>query len=243
MSRNVPASRPSRNATSGSISSDDASVLAFFAIRCDSTASWFVYSISRSDPPPCAICAAAVCASSSSALLPALSASSPLASDVRLVSFASRRSAAVSTRSHRCLTSVRSLTAASSCATSRLTPRTVPPFSSASRSALKRSRLSFTAANAVAWPCAASALPRASRCDSICISVAVAAAAPPCADWRLSRNTISAANTRNVTSRMPSVWNCLATGRWPMSGSFLGIVMFAVAVRNCSMIDTDASGS
>ena len=28
-----------------------------------------------------------------------------------------------------------------------------------------------------------------------------------------------------------------------MSGSFLGIVMFAVALRNCSMIDTDASGS
>ena len=34
-------SLPSRNATSGSISSADASVLAFFAIRCDSTASWF----------------------------------------------------------------------------------------------------------------------------------------------------------------------------------------------------------
>ena len=50
MSRNVPASLPSRNATSGSISSDEASALAFLAIRCDSTASWFVYSISRRLP-------------------------------------------------------------------------------------------------------------------------------------------------------------------------------------------------
>ena len=39
MSRNVPVSLPSRNATSGSISSDDTSELAFFAIRCESIAS------------------------------------------------------------------------------------------------------------------------------------------------------------------------------------------------------------
>ena len=123
MSRNVPESLPSRNATSGSISSDDASELAFLAMRCDSTASWFVYSISRRLPPPCPICADACCASSSSALLPELSVSRPLASVVRLVSLASSRSAARSTRSQRALTSFRSLTVVSSCAMSRLTPR------------------------------------------------------------------------------------------------------------------------
>ena len=37
MSRNVPVSLPSRNATSGSTSSPEASAFAFFAIRCEST--------------------------------------------------------------------------------------------------------------------------------------------------------------------------------------------------------------
>ena len=55
MSRNAPASLPSRNATSGStLVADDASVFAFFAIRCDSTASWFANSSSRQLPPRCA---------------------------------------------------------------------------------------------------------------------------------------------------------------------------------------------
>ena len=218
MSRKVPLSLPSRNATSGSISSDDASELAFFAMRCDSTASWFAYSISRRLPPPCAICADACCARSSSALLPVLSASRPLASDVRLVSFSSRLPAAVSTRSQRDLTSFSSLTVASSCATSSVTPRVLPPLRSASRSVLNRSRLSLTAENALVWPCAASALPRASRCESICISVAVAEAAAPCDDCRAVEEHHQRREQRNVTIRTPSVWNCLTTGRLPISG-------------------------
>ena len=56
MSRKVPVSLPSRNATSGSISSDDTSEFAFFAIRCESMASWLVKSISRTLPPPAAAC-------------------------------------------------------------------------------------------------------------------------------------------------------------------------------------------
>ena len=65
----------------------------------------------------------------------------------------------------------------------------------------------------------------------------------PATTAALSRNTISAANSRNVTISMPSVWNCLTTGRLPMSRSLRGVAMFAVAVRSCSMIETDASGS
>ena len=36
---------------------------------------------------------------------------------------------------------------------------------------------------------------------------------------------MSAANTRNITSSMPSTWNCLTTGMLPISGSFRGIAM------------------
>ncbi len=108
---------------------------------------------------------------------------------------------------------------------------------------MKRSRLSFTAAKAVGWPCAASALPRARRCESICISVAVADAAALWPDCLLSRNIISAANTRNITISTPSVWNCLVTGRSPMTHSFRGAAEPDVAERSWSMIDTDASGS
>ncbi len=243
MSRNVPASLPSRNATSGSISSDDASAFAFFAIRCDSTASWFAYSISRREPPPWPTCCAACCASSRIALLPWLMLSRPLASVVRLCWLSMTRPALTSTRSHRPRMSCRSFTTVSSDGASRETPFTVPPFCSASRSALKRSRLSFRPANAAAWPCAASAVPRARRCDSICISVAVDSAAAPCDAERPSRNTMSAANTRNVTISTPSTWNCRTIGRCPISGRRFGIRISDVAERSCSMIDTEASGS
>ena len=243
MSRNDEASLPIRNATSGSISSDEASEFAFFAMRCDSTASWFAKSTSRSDPPDAPICCAASCASSSSSALPWLIVSSPFASEVRLCWLPSRRSAAPSTRSQRWRMRSSVLTTSGSCATSSVTPRTVPPVSSASRFALKRSRLSATAGKPAAWPCAASADPRASRCESICISVAVDAEAPDCADCRPSRNTISAANTRNIASSVPSTWNCLTTGIDPMSGSLTGMRADCVAERSCSMMDTLASGS
>ena len=122
MSRNVPVSLPSRNATSGSISSDDASALAFFAIRCDSTASWFAYSISRRLPPP-ARSARRLLRELEQRVVAELSASRPLASEVRLVSLSTGARGA-STRSQRALTSFSSLSVASSCVTSRLTPRT-----------------------------------------------------------------------------------------------------------------------
>ena len=150
MSRNVPASLPSRNATSGSISSDEPAC--WRSSRSAATARRAGSRIrSRAGcRRPARSARDACCASSSSALLPALSASRPLASDVRLVSLASSRSAAVSTRSQRCLTSSSSLTR-------RLVLRDVEAdararcrrSSSASRSALNRSRLSLTAANAV----------------------------------------------------------------------------------------------
>jgi len=141
------------------------------------------------------------------------------------------------------LTSLRSWVVTASWGTSRLTPRAVPPVSSASKLALNFSRLSLTAAKPADCPCAASALPRASRCESICISVAVAAAADVCVDCRESRNTMRAARSRNATISTPRVWNCLTTGRLPMIGSRLGLDAGAALVRSCSMIVTDASGS
>ena len=64
--------------------------------------------------------------------------------------------------------------------------------------------LSFTEANAPVWPCAARAVPRARRCESICISVAVDAAAAFCVAIRPSMNTIRAENTKNITIITPS---------------------------------------
>ena len=243
MSRNVPASLPSRKATSGSISSPEASALAFFAIRCDSTASWFEYSISRRLPPPWPTCCAASCASSRIALFPWLMFSRPFASVVRLCWLSMTRPALTSTRSHRVRMSPRSFTTASSDGVSSETPFTVPPVCSASRSALNRSRLSLSPAKAAAWPCDASAVPRARRCESICISVAVDSAAAPCDANRTSRNSISAPSTMNVTISRPSTWNWRTTDRWPITGSRLGIRISEVAERSCSMIDTEASGS
>ena len=57
----------------------------------------------------------------------------------------------------------------------------------ASNSAPAPSRLSRMAVNAAAWPCAASAEPRASRCESICISVAADECSACWAAVRLSR--------------------------------------------------------
>ena len=37
---------------------------------------------------------------------------------------------------------------------------------------------------------------------------------------RLSRYTMNAANSRNVTASTPRIWNCLTTGRLPMTASF-----------------------
>ena len=105
------------------------------------------------------------------------------------------------------------------------------------------SRLSLTAGNPFALPCAASAAPRARRCESICISVAAAADTDDWVAVRPSRNTMNAANTRNVTISTPSTWNWLATGRWPITGSWRGCFIVALAVRNCSRIETEASGS
>ena len=132
---------------------------------------------------------------------------------------------------------------AGSWTTSSDLPRTSPPFSSAFRFAANRSRLSRTAANAVAWPCAASAVPRASRCESICISVAVAVAAAPCDAARLSSMIMSSASTSAVPNTMPRTDSCLATGMSPISGSFHGAIDFAVAARSCSITETEASGS
>ena len=115
----------------------------------------------------------------------------------------------------------------SSCTASSVTPLTVPPRCSASKSALKRSRVSFTASNATGRPCSASVELLESRCDSICISVAVAVDAAAWAAVRTSNHMMSAANMRKVTSRMPRTWNCRAIGRWPISGTFPGILTLA----------------
>ena len=101
----------------------------------------------------------------------------------------------------------------SSVGVSSETPLTVPPFWSASSSALNRSRLSLSAAKAAFWPCDASAVPRARRCESICISVAVASATAACAASRASRNSISAPRTRKITISTPRIWNWRTTGR------------------------------
>ena len=132
---------------------------------------------------------------------------------------------------------------ASSCTASSVTPLIVPPRCSASRSALKRSRVSLTASNAAGRPCSASVELLERRCDSICISVAVAVDAAAWAAVRTSNDITSAANTRNATSRMPSTWNCRAIGRWPISGTFHGILAPVIDVRIWSISDTDASGS
>ena len=70
---------------------DEASVFAFLAIRCESTASWFAKSTSRNVPPALADLLRGLLREFEHArCCPALSASSPLASDVRLVSLASQ---------------------------------------------------------------------------------------------------------------------------------------------------------
>ena len=243
MSRNVPASLPSRNAVSGSISSPDASALAFLAMRCDSTASWLAKSTSRTVPPPCPICSPSCSASSSSDVLASLTRSRPAASDVSASAFCVSRSAALSTVSHFALISVRSSPAAPLVTASMFAPFASPPSISALRSAPNFCRLSSTVANACFWPCAASAEPRARRCDSICISVAVADCAAACDVVRESRNSISSASTANTISSVSSTWNCLTTGRLPMTGSLREVAASALALRSWSMIDTDASGS
>ena len=177
ISRNVPVSLPSRNATSGSISSDDTSELAFFAMRCESMASWLVKSTSRTLPPPAAACEEACWASSSSTVLPWLIPSSPLESDTRLPWLSRTEVAFFSTRSQRELTSASCPCNVSEPGTSTEAPLIVPPLVSASRSVRKRSRESLTASKAEALPCTASDVPRARRCESICISVAVLAPA------------------------------------------------------------------
>ncbi len=180
MSRNVPVSLPSRNATSGSISSDETSEFAFLAIRCESTASWLVKSTSRSEPPAEAICADACWASSSNALLPWLIPSRPFDSESSAAWLSTTVVAFFSTRSQRASRAPSAFCSASLVATSTFVPCTMPPLVSASRSARKRSRESLTLSNAPALPCTASAVPRARRCDSICISVAVVELAPAC---------------------------------------------------------------
>ncbi|MBK7743472.1 MAG: hypothetical protein IPI40_07180 [Betaproteobacteria bacterium] len=52
-----------------------------------------------------------------------------------------------------------------------------------------------------------------------------------------------AAKTRKVSAITPSTWNCCSIVRWPITGSLFGRRISDVDVRNCSMIDTDASGS
>jgi hypothetical protein len=130
-----------------------------------------------------------------------------------------------------------------SCSTSMPTPFTVPPLTSASKSALKRSRLLRTAAKPCGWPCAASAEPRARRCESICISVAVATCADCCVAMRPSSHHRRPATRRNSTSSPPSTCSCLSIGSPPMIGSLRGAAALACAVRSCSMMDTEASGS
>ena len=98
MSRNAAMSSAEQERDLGSISSDGASALAFLAMRCDSTASWFAGTRSRagvaarlrrSAAPPAAPARA-------TALRLALIPSRPLPSAVRLASLPSSRSAAVS---------------------------------------------------------------------------------------------------------------------------------------------------
>ena len=150
--------------------------------------------------------------------------SRPLASDGQALSRCrAARPAATSTRSQRALMSCRSFAAASSCAAS--SAHALAPcrrLTSASRSALKRSRLSLTAANAAAWPCAASA--RAAR-EALRQHLHFGR--------RRRRPRRSAPTARAVEEHhqrreheehrpaaTPSIWNCLTTGRWPITGSF-----------------------
>ena len=153
------------------------------------------------------------CARSTSCLLPWVTVAAPFARSINRCWLSSSCSTLASTRSHRDLMPCRSTCSSSSCTTSSVTPLIVPPRCRASRSALKRSRVSFTASNATGRPCNASVEPLARRCESICISVAVAVEAAACAAVRTSSDMMSAANTRNVTSRRPRTWNCRAIGK------------------------------
>ena len=245
MSRNVPASLPSRNATSGSISSDDASALAFFAIRCDSTASWFVYSISRRLPPPWPTCCAACWASSRIALLPWLMFSRPFASEVRLCWLSRTRSALTSTRSQRRLDVLQQLD-------DGVVRGHVERHALDRAAGLQRVEVRLEAVAAVLQaagtprpgpapqaPCRAQAAAKASAFRSPSLQQ------PPTARRaRPSRNSISAANTRNVTMQHAQHLELLDDRQVPdQPASFCGIRISDVAERSCSMIDTDASGS
>ena len=238
-SRKVPASLASSAASSGSVSGEDTNAAVFLAIRCDSRASWLAYSRSRGLAPACP----ARWARSTSCLLPCATVAAPFATSINRCWLSSSCSTLVSTRSQRDLMPCRSRCSSSSCTASSATPLIVPPRCRASRSVLNRSRESFTASNATGRPSSASVEPLASRCDSICISVAVATDAAPCAAVRTSIDMMSAAKTTKVTSRMPRTWNCRAIGRWPISGTLRGTLVSVIAERICSISEAEACGS
>ena len=153
-SRNAPASRARSAASSGSLSGgghERGGVLGdplAEQSRADSRTR------PRAGSPPAAPRAAT---SSTSCLLPCATVAEPLATSMRrcwLSSKLSRRSTSI--RSHRALMPCSSGGAHRRRTASSVTPLIVPPRCSASRSALKRSRVSFTASNATGRPCSAS---------------------------------------------------------------------------------------
>ena len=110
---------------------------------------------------------------------------------------------------------------------------------------MKRSRLSFTAANAVGLPLRGErGAARQALREHLHLGRGRRGGAVPASRCRPSRNIMSAAKTKNVSAMTPEDLELLErSGRWPISGSLRGIRISDVAVRSCSMIDTDASGS
>ena len=90
--------------------------------------------------------------SSTSCLLPCATVAEPLATSISRCWLSSSCSTLESIRSQRALMPCSSMCTASSCTASSVTPLIVPPRCSASKSALKRSRVSFTASNATGPP-------------------------------------------------------------------------------------------
>ena len=86
-------------------------------------------------------------------------------------------------------------------------------------------------------------IPRARRCDSICISVAIDDCSDCCVVARLSTYTMNAASASNATASTPRIWNCLTVGRLPMTASFDGGDAVLLAVRSCSITDIDVNAS
>jgi hypothetical protein len=86
-----------------------------------------------------------------------------------------------------------------------------------------------------------SALPRARRCESICISVAAPVAAAFWVPSRPDNSAISAARTKKPTRPVAKIWNCFAMGMSPITGSRVDCPPPRGARRKSSMIVAPAS--